>query len=807
MRLPGPLVQGFRVSCYVFLLLAIPAAIIVYFDIPIIEFACSVDQTDWPGYFDSLTSSFMGVLLAYVATSITFYALLRSNLDRKKDENPRIASTIARHDERIRLLLWQHLWLIGLSLIIVMLMHFALANDDISSTFFLPNLIIYAVLFVVNFIMTAYFWFVCDNIPGQSTKAARKYWMEQVKKLGEEIPVSPWLIPITQAHIDPIKPKDSREFLTMAERIDELLSMHTSSRLQSPYSLAVITNIMTDRIHVLKPLQSIRNENDTQRPQPQEELQNTSDSTEETWECIVSQLVDIYGVVNELRNILHCVANGDLAIDPETDQKIQISNQLSCAVAVLWCVMMRLFVSCCSIQDFKYDGMTFQKADFINSDLRNFVAHSSEVQDSAFYNTKLERSCLDMSCYESCHMDQVSFLSSSTNNAMFIRCTLRGGYAEHSDMDDCKFERCQLNGFEAADTSWSRCVFEKCELEELEFDQCVLTDWSISGPIISMKNSTFSDCTISGWELNSDSRKDLSQCNFSRSKIVSWEIRSADLRFCDFSEVFATDISLQNVDMSRAILFSASFPQAHMRQVRLNNSDLTRCNLFAAQWTDVIADSSTFVEVKAQNLRLSNCSLQHCNASDVDWSYLDAQDTSFDSARLYNARLHHGKLRNCTLKTVLGGSLQLTDGICQSSDVSNSDLHGSNLTNTKFKGCRFDFADVSDCNATFTVFEDGTYHFASFQGTAFISAEWRSSRAAGYLHIKNASFQGCQFIKCRLSGVRFSNCEFSDCIWDSCQFQNVVFDHCTVEEEEFLDYAQNEVQIYDEDPDPDLCPV
>ena len=90
MRLPGPLVQGFRVSCYVFLLLAIPAAIIVYFDIPIIEFACSVDQTDWPGYFDSLTSSFMGVLLAYVATSITFYALLRSNLDRKKDENPRI---------------------------------------------------------------------------------------------------------------------------------------------------------------------------------------------------------------------------------------------------------------------------------------------------------------------------------------------------------------------------------------------------------------------------------------------------------------------------------------------------------------------------------------------------------------------------------------------------------------------------------------------------------------------------------------------------------------------------------------------
>ena len=810
MRLSNRLSQVLHISGYVFLLLAIPAAVVVCFHIPILQLACSVDQTDWPDYFDSLTSSFMGVLLAYVATSITFYALMRSNLDRKKDENPRIAGTIARYDKRIRRLLWQHLWLIGLSLIIVTLLHFVQADHDISLQVYVQNLIIYALLFMANFIMTAYFWSVCDHIPAQCAKAARKHWTEQVTKLSEEIPANPWLIPITQAHIDCVKPKDSREFLTMAERIDELLSMHASSRLQPPYSLAVIQNIMADRIHVLEPLQIIHKQNDIQLPQSHGNLQNPSDSTGEMWDGMVSQLMDIYAILNELRNILHCVANGDLMIDLERDREIQISNRLSHAVAVLWCAMMRLFVSCCTIQDFQYDGMTFQYADFIHSDLRHVVAHSSLVQDSMFYNTKLEETCLDMSRYHNCNLSHVSFLSSSTNNAIFTRCILNGGYADHSDMDNCKFDRCQLNGFEATDTSWSRCVFEECKLEELEFQHCVLSDWQIKGYGISMKNSTFASCSLSGWKLISCTRKDFSQCNFSKSKMMSWDIRSADLQFCDFSRVFATDIRLQNVNMSRAVFACASFPQVQMEQVQLNNSDLTRCNLFAARWSGVVADSSTLVEVKAQEFSLARCSLQHCNASDVDWSYLDAEDTSFDSARLYNARLHHGKLKHCSLKTVLGGSLQLTDGICESSNLSNSDLHGSNLTNTVFRKCRFDFTDVSECNATFTVFEDGSYHFASFQGTAFISAKWRSSRMARDLRIQNASFQACQFIECQLSGVQFWNCEFSDCVWDSCHFSGVTFIGCVIDDrgkKNFEGYSQDQVQIYEEDPDLDPCPV
>lgn len=136
--------------------------------------------------------------------------------------------------------------------------------------------------------------------------------------------------------------------------------------------------------------------------------------------------------------------------------------------------------------------------------------------------------------------------------------------------------------------------------------------------------------------------------------------------------------------------------------------------------------------------------------------------------------------------------------------------YGSNLTNTVFRKCRFDFTDVSECNATFTVFEDGSYHFASFQGTAFISAKWRSSRMARDLRIQNASFQACQFIECQLSGVQFWNCEFSDCVWDSCHFSGVTFIGCVIDDrgkKNFEGYSQDQVQIYEEDPDLDPCPV
>ena len=308
----------------IFIIIAIPVIFFKLFGISPVKFFYIGNIEDNPivvhDYLNDFLASYIGILLAYVGSSLTYYALITSNLDRKIDENPRISEIILEYRAKIQRYLWFHLMCILITVVACLVLHFVTSKSNYATTCNFIYILVFLISFLFNLYTTITFWRLCDSISSQCVIIAVKLWESSAQVLNISSPVSGWLESIPFDSLIDLQPKTYHEILTMMDHIDQLLAVHASSSLGNPLALNVIRDVLSYRFNVLNPLITIHHCFKTRKFLSFK--YNQCLYTENSWKAFSEWLYRNYLSLNQMRNILHCGIHHNLNITPETHEEI-----------------------------------------------------------------------------------------------------------------------------------------------------------------------------------------------------------------------------------------------------------------------------------------------------------------------------------------------------------------------------------------------------------------------------------------------------------------------------------------------------
>ncbi len=283
--------------------------------------------------------------------------------------------------------------------------------------------------------------------------------------------------------------------------------------------------------------------------------------------------------------------------------------------------------------------------------------------------------------------------------------------------------------------------------------------------------------------------------DFSGALLSGADLRSADLRWVDFSGVRLDGADLRGADLTRASLGGADLRRAHLEGAQLGGADLRETQLEGAVFTEALLDGvnlqradlrgalldrarligahldgANLADTRLRGARLERSSLEGADLRAADLRGARLGGASLNGADLRGANLEEGSLRGARLRKARLGDARLGGADLRGANVQDADLAGADLVGADCMGAIYNAATrwpqgFEPPMDAYEIGPDVVLQAADLEGADLSGADLSGANLEG------AKLDGAKLDGAKLSGAELVHASFARASLEECDLE------------------------------------